>query len=107
MGEGVRMSEEKPTCYVIAGPNGAGKTTFAMRYLPRVANGGHNIPVEAITRRYAKSLSNLIELYMELADYLAVWNNSAHKPVCVYERGDNGELIFDDAIWNEIMEYRS
>lgn len=193
------MTEQNPTCYVIAGPNGAGKTTFAMRYLPcvahcvefvnadaiarglspfneaavqmqagrlfleriadlrerrqslafettlsgrghvsllrafrvagyhielnylwipsadfsarrvasRVANGGHDIPAEAIMRRYAKSISNIVNLYMGLADYVAVWDNSAEKPHRIYERDEEGESIFDGAIWARITEYGS
>jgi predicted ABC-type ATPase len=32
------MTNQKPTCYIIAGPNGAGKTTFALNYLPEIAD---------------------------------------------------------------------
>jgi len=190
------MSQQKPTCYVIAGPNGAGKTTFAMRYLPRVArcvefvnadsiarglspfneaavqieagriflgrldelrerqtslafettlsgrghvnvlrafrhagyrielnylwipsaefsarrvasrveNGGHDIPAEAIVRRYAKSVCNLVNLYLPLSDYVAVWDNSAEIPQRVFERDQVGQRVLDEDIWKRIKE---
>ena len=76
----------------------------AGRVASRVANGGHNIPAEAIARRYVKSICNLRELYLPLADYAAIWNNSAEKPRRVYERDGNVEAILDEDIWARIAE---
>lgn len=76
----------------------------AERVASRVANGGHDIPAEAITRRYGKSLWNLVNLYMPLADYVAVWDNSAERPRRVYERDEDGETVLDEEIWTRITE---
>ncbi len=76
----------------------------AERVASRVANGGHDIPAEAIARRYGKSLWNLVNLYMRLADYVAVWDNSAERPVLVYELTDESEVVLDEAVWAQIKE---
>ena len=76
----------------------------AQRVASRVANGGHDIPAEAIARRYGKSLWNLVNLYMGLADYIAVWDNSEELPRRVYEQDEDGETILDEEIWKRITE---
>jgi len=76
----------------------------AERVASRVANGGHDIPAEAIERRYGKSLSNLGNLYMGLADYVAVWDNSAERPRRIYERDEDGETVLDEETWTRITE---
>ena len=43
----------------------------------RVKLGGHNIPSADITRRFHRSLHNLIELYLPLADHWQVLNNAS------------------------------
>jgi predicted ABC-type ATPase len=77
----------------------------AQRVASRVASGGHDIPAEAIDRRYGRSLRNLVNLYMQLVDYIAVWDNSAEKPQRVYEQDGDGKTILDEEIWRSITEY--
>jgi len=79
----------------------------AGRVASRVANGGHDIPGEAIMRRYAKSVCYLRDLYLPLGDYAAVWDNSEEKPRRVYERDEAGERIFDKHVWVQITECES
>ncbi len=43
----------------------------------RVSEGGHNIPVDVIYRRYANGIKNLISLYIPLCDYWTIYDNSA------------------------------
>ncbi len=42
----------------------------------RVKRGGHNIAQQNIERRFQRSLHNLFELYLALADKWAVLDNS-------------------------------
>lgn len=79
----------------------------AQRVASRVANGGHDIPAEAIARRYAKSLRNLLARYLSLADYAAVWDNSAELPRRVYEQTGSIGVVFDAAVWRQMEEHRS
>lgn len=46
------------------------------RVAKRVAQGGHHIPPDVVERRYQRSLLNLFELYLPLADTWKVINNS-------------------------------
>ena len=83
------LVKEKLKCYIIAGPrpNGAGKTTFAGKFLPveaeclnfinadliakgiayfnpeRVAQGGRNVPVDVIKRRFHRGWKNIFEVH--------------------------------------------
>ena len=42
----------------------------------RVSEGGHDIPVAVIERRYHRGLKNLFEMYMELCDSVMIFDNS-------------------------------
>jgi predicted ABC-type ATPase len=43
----------------------------------RVEEGGHNIPVNVIKRRYLAGLKNLFQLYMSESSYWMIFNNSS------------------------------
>ena len=46
------------------------------RVAKRVSQGGHNIPLDVIYRRYRAGLSNLFKLYKPVVDYWALYDNS-------------------------------
>lgn len=46
------------------------------RVATRVEEGGHDVPVVTIRRRYDRSLGNLFELYLPLADFWQVMDNT-------------------------------
>ncbi len=48
-----------------------------MRVAERVRNGGHNIPVEVINRRYARGIENFFRLYHAVADFWMFIDNSS------------------------------
>jgi len=48
-----------------------------LRVQERVAAGGHDIPEDTIRRRYRRSLKNLRELYLPLADAWEIYDNSS------------------------------
>lgn len=50
--------------------------TAVQRVARRVESGGHSIPIGTIRRRYARSVRNLRDLYIPLADHWYVYNNS-------------------------------
>ncbi len=47
------------------------------RVAQRVKQGGHNIPEEDIRRRYYRGLSNILKLYLPLADTAMLLDNSS------------------------------
>ena len=50
------------------------------RVKTRVLEGGHTIPADVIARRYQNGLKNLFEIYSEIVDEIAIFNNSNGKP---------------------------
>jgi predicted ABC-type ATPase len=59
----------------------------------RVKRGGHDIPADVVRRRYGKGLSNLFGLYLGLADYAAIFDNSSVSPVLVFEKSRDVERV--------------
>lgn len=69
------------------------------RVKARVAQGGHDVEVEKIVSRYAKSLSNIKELLM-LCDILHVYDNT-FEPVRIIRKHKEDISIFANKLWNE------
>lgn len=72
------------------------------RVAKRVSQGGHNIPLDVIYRRYRAGLSNLFKLYTPVVDYWALYDNStcpASKIACGW-KGQKPEIenqeLYDD-----------
>jgi predicted ABC-type ATPase len=74
----------------------------AARVASRVANGGHDIPVEAIKRRYPKSLGNLFRLYLPLADHTLIFDNSGDRAALVAEIEGRRRRIADPGLYSFI-----
>jgi predicted ABC-type ATPase len=72
------------------------------RVFDRVQNGGHHIPDDIVRRRYQRSIQNLINIYMPLADEWALYNNSLKKPI-PFAKQDTSKsiLIMDKIIWDK------
>jgi predicted ABC-type ATPase len=74
------------------------------RVARRVAGGGHDIPADVIRRRYGRSLANLRELYLPLADAFRIYDHSvAGEPKRIAERAKGSRpIVYDDNAWMEI-----
>lgn len=57
--------------------------TAVDRVALRVAQGGHDVPVADIKRRFARGLPNFFDHYRELADSWALYDSSGDAPVLV------------------------
>jgi predicted ABC-type ATPase len=70
----------------------------------RVAEGGHDVPVEVIQRRFVRGLKNLFGLYMPLVDHwqLLATDGSAIVTRIARHGDDNGIEIFDKERWQEL-----
>ena len=42
----------------------------------RVSQGGHNIPLDVIYRRYEAGLKNFFQLYMPVVDFWSLYDNN-------------------------------
>ena len=68
----------------------------------RVRCGGHDVPLRDIERRYRRSLVNLKNDYLPLAERWTVYDNSTDN-LRVVARGDRAETsILDKALWQTI-----
>ena len=77
------------------------------RVAKRVSQGGHNIPIDVIYRRYRAGLSNLFNLYIPVVDHWALYDNSVC-PTSKIASGSlgKGALIENTPLWEEFkMRY--
>jgi|SRR5882672_5392479 len=74
------------------------------RVAARVRAGGHNIPEDVIRRRYPRSLENLFNVFIPLADAWVVLDNSHRdRPTRIAERDVAGPLqVYDQALWDDL-----
>lgn len=63
----------------------------------RVSEGGHNIPIETIFRRYYSGLKNLFEIFMPIVDYWALYDNNLQTKMIA-----DSENILDIELFNAI-----
>jgi predicted ABC-type ATPase len=65
-----------------------------LRVAERVAHGGHNIPTADIERRFARSLSNLLNEFSHEVDACRCFMNSSALPELVFEQqGDIRNIV--------------
>ena len=77
--------------------------TAIKRVNNRVELGGHGIPKATIRRRYPRSLSNLVNLYLPSADEWSIFDNTFEDTKLI---AGNKE-IYDKKIWSKILKYKS
>lgn len=59
----------------------------------RVAQGGHDVPVEDIRRRYARGMANFFRIYQKLADEWCLFDSAPPIPTLVAYQSE-GVLTF-------------
>jgi predicted ABC-type ATPase len=67
------------------------------RIRKRVLQGGHDVPKDKVILRYYKSMEFIREI-IEVADNFFLYDNSFHKPVIIFEKTDNCEMLNPDYI---------
>jgi predicted ABC-type ATPase len=76
------------------------------RVKSRVSEGGHDIPVETIKRRYYRGMFNLVHKFIPICDYWLVIDNSGAAYTYIAEGQGETELkIYDTAIWQQIKNH--
>jgi predicted ABC-type ATPase len=74
------------------------------RIADRVRLGGHHVPTKVVRRRFRKGLNNLFNVYMNLVDYCAIFDNSSAEPSLVFERTQGGERIIQPETYDIIIK---
>lgn len=77
------------------------------RIKERVAEGGHNVPVKDVRRRFDKSLYNFLNYYRLFADYWSILDNSAIVPRLIV-RGETDTIneIVNQDIYTKLLKER-
>jgi len=73
------------------------------RVRERVKHGGHDIPDDAIYRRYPRIMHNLIKIYIPLCDKVVCHDNSGPNPVRVFEQDGKTLRIFIQDLYEKIL----
>ena len=68
------------------------------RVAHRVAEGGHNIPIETIFRRYWLGLENLFRIFIPIVDYWALYDNNNETSIIA-----NSHKIIDTGLYTKIQ----
>ncbi|MDF7798347.1 zeta toxin family protein [Pontiellaceae bacterium B1224] len=69
----------------------------------RVEAGGHDIPADAIARRYSRTVSNFLNVFAPLCDEALCYDNSNTEPVLVFEQFMESRTVHDSHRYKEIM----
>jgi len=73
------------------------------RVRQRVADGGHNIPDEAIARRYRRTVSNFLDVFATLCDEVLCYDNSNPNPILAFEQRSGERSIIDQERYETIL----
>jgi predicted ABC-type ATPase len=76
------------------------------RVKQRVESGGHDIPEVDVYRRYERSVQNLNRLYLPLADFWLVYDNSGEELERIAQGEQESGLIrvYNESTWQQIRQ---
>ncbi|MGD9641753.1 MAG: zeta toxin family protein [Elusimicrobiales bacterium] len=75
-----------------------------LRIKNRVADGGHDVPGEDVSRRFSRSLDNFFLTFKNEVSTWMLFDNSEMKPVLAARRKNGEEIIEDEAAYGRIMK---
>lgn len=81
--------------------------TAVERVRQRVEEGGHNIPVDVILRRYSAGIKNLFEIYMPIVDSWMLVENLNNPRIIIAENDGEGIEIHNETLYNKVKVYVS
>ena len=63
------------------------------RVAQRVAEGGHNIPLETIERRYYNGIANLFTIYIDMVDICYIFDNSEGRKELIAQKERHKDIL--------------
>lgn len=76
------------------------------RVAQRVKEGGHNVPINTIVRRYHAGITNLFNIYMPVVDYwIAVDNGSSPRTKIAVGGREMPTKVFDEAKYTQLQAH--
>ena len=76
------------------------------RIKERVAEGGHDVPVEDVKRRFTRSIDNFFNLYEGRFDSWMLFDNSKTKPVLIAGKRRGSQEIINRELFDAIKNMR-
>jgi len=70
----------------------------------RVAQGGHDVPVQDVLRRFNRSISNFFKVYQSFADSWMLFDNAGAIPVLIAEKKHGKVRVVEQSSYNTIVE---
>jgi predicted ABC-type ATPase len=70
----------------------------------RVAQGGHNVPVQDIKRRFERSTEKFFKQYRLLADQWMLFNNEQSKPKLIARKQNAHIDVIDEELFDAITK---
>lgn len=74
------------------------------RVRSRVEEGGHNIPLEVIERRYIRGIQNLFNIYLPIVNRALIFDNSEGIHELIADKSTDGFYIKDEKKFNLLKE---
>jgi predicted ABC-type ATPase len=74
------------------------------RIKSRVAQGGHDVPLTDILRRFDRSISNFLRLYQPVIDSWMLFDNAGPVPVLIAEKKNGKIAIIDNSLYEHIVK---
>lgn len=75
------------------------------RVAQRVKEGGHNIPIDVIRRRYKAGIENLFNIYLPIVDSWMLVENHSNPRVVIADGGFEGTQIHNQSLFDKIKAY--
>ena len=73
-----------------------------LRVAERVANGGHNVPLPVMQRRFPRSIHLLLESYTPAVDHVLCNMNAGMQPVPVISQTGTNRTILDPVLYAQL-----
>lgn len=74
------------------------------RIRSRVAEGGHDVPVQDILRRFDRSIDNFLKLYQPLVDTWMLFNNAGPIPILIAKKQKIKITIIDEKLYRNLVK---
>jgi predicted ABC-type ATPase len=78
----------------------------ALRVVERVAHGGHSVPLDAIKRRFSRSLHNLLYVYCEAVSRTRCFMNIENEPDMIFVQSEGQRKVLQQN-WLDLLTARA
>ncbi len=74
------------------------------RVKDRVEQGGHDVPVEDIKRRFERSLINFFKIYQSMLNSWLLFDNSGREPKLIVEKNNLCIKVYNECLFKRILD---